>query len=81
MVNGTDGYEKGTFYVCRGAPVEIGTYPKMNTPKCSLTKGKLLGEKFLYTLIYLVRSTRKKLVTTWEGWYQTNKQLSKSKDF
>lgn len=36
--------------------------PKMNTPKCSLTKGQLLGENALYTVIYSVRSTGKELV-------------------
>lgn len=39
-----------------------GNIPKMNTPKCSLTKGQLLGENVMYTVIYLVRSTGKELV-------------------
>lgn len=39
-----------------------GNIPKMNTPKCNLTKGQLLGENVLYTVIYLVRSIGKELV-------------------
>lgn len=39
-----------------------GNIPKMNTTKCSLTKGQLLGENVLYTVIYLVRSIGKELV-------------------
>lgn len=58
--------KKGAFLWLMMSTSEIlgrdGNIPKMNTQKCSLTKGQLLAENALYTVIYLVRSTGKELV-------------------
>lgn len=45
----------------------MGMYPKMNTPKCSLTREKLLGEQFPVYSNILSKKNKKRISQLYES--------------